>query len=385
MAVDSGAAPGTDVLLAEARRLRPVLAARREQTDKDRCVPKSSIDELKAAGLTRLLQPRSFGGQQGTYDTFIRITEELAYGCPSTAWVYSVFTEHMWVLASYPEATQFEVWGNDPTAVASSSLAPRAVAEPVSGGFRLGGKWSFSSGCDHAEWMIVGAFVPASDGSREVYYMLVPRRDLIIDDDWYVLGLGGTGSKSLVLDDVFIPEEHALSEADLGVGRPPGAPAHPTYDLLRAPRAAFAPLTLPPVLLSLAEQASALVAKVLAGRVSRGVKQADLETTQLRFAKGLTEIRAARTTLYAVCEESTRRSRAGEWDSTYLVSTRADLAFCCRQLREAVMGLCDLTGGSWAYNRDPLQQVLRDMLTASSHRIMQWESAAVAYGGVALQ
>ena len=97
---------------------------------------------------------------QGRFSLFSRIAEELTWGCASSAWVYAVLAEHQWIIAQYPEQAQIDVWGDDPLAVASSSLAPRAKAEPrAGGGWRLSGRYTFSSGCDYAQWAIIGAFL----------------------------------------------------------------------------------------------------------------------------------------------------------------------------------------------------------------------------------
>src|SRR5665213_1932677 len=157
---DDGALPERErALLERARTLLPRLAARVPACTAARTVPRETIADYHAAGILRILQPRRFGGLQGRFSLFSRITEELTFGCASSAWVYAVLAEHQWVVAQYPEQAQIDVWGDDPSAVASSSLAPRAAAKPVDGGWRLSGKFPFSSGCDYAQWGILGAFL----------------------------------------------------------------------------------------------------------------------------------------------------------------------------------------------------------------------------------
>src|SRR5438874_10914956 len=130
-------------ILQRARALIPRLAERAPAANAARRLPAETIAEYHAAGILRILQPRRFGGRQGRFSLFSRIVEELTYGCASSAWVYAVLAEHQWIIAQYPEQAQFNVWGADPQAVASSSLAPRAVAKPVPGGWRLSGRYSF--------------------------------------------------------------------------------------------------------------------------------------------------------------------------------------------------------------------------------------------------
>src|SRR5216683_8073327 len=204
---DDSALPDDErAMLARARGLVPRLAERAPAAAAARQVPAETIAEYRQAGILRILQPRRFGGIEGRFSLFSRIVEELTYGCASSAWVYAVLAEHQWILAQYPEAAQIDVWGDNPEAVAASSLAPRAAAQRVAGGWRLSGHYPFSSGCDHAQWAIIGAFLGEMGDPQRVAYLLVPLAEIEIDDDWHALGLRGSGSKSLVLHDVFVPE-----------------------------------------------------------------------------------------------------------------------------------------------------------------------------------
>ena len=148
---------GERAVLHRARALVPHLAERAAACAAARQVPAETIAEYRAAGILRILQPRRFGGMQGRFSLFSRIVEELTWGCASSAWVYAVLAEHQWIIAQYPEQAQIDLWGENPEAVASSSLAPRAAAKRVAtGGWRLSGRYTFSSGCDHAQWAILG-------------------------------------------------------------------------------------------------------------------------------------------------------------------------------------------------------------------------------------
>jgi len=208
-------------LLDRARALIPRVAERAAAATAARMLPAETIAEYRDAGILRILQPKRFGGMQGRFSLFSRIVEELTYGCASSAWVYAVLAEHQWIIAQYPEQAQIDVWGDDPEAVAASSLAPREAARPVPGGWRLSGHYPFSSGCDYAQWAIIGAFLGPKGDPRGIAYLLVPLAEIEIVDDWQVLGLLGTGSKSLVLRDIFVPEHRSVMVSDLFAGTPP--------------------------------------------------------------------------------------------------------------------------------------------------------------------
>src|SRR5271169_3312957 len=281
-------------MLVRARALVPRLIKRAPAAAEARRLPPETIAEYQAAGILRILQPRRFGGQQGRFSLFSRIVEELTYGCASSAWVYAVLAEHQWIIAQYPEKAQIDVWGEDPEAVASSSLAPREAARHVPGGWRLSGRYPFSSRCDYAQWAIIGAFLGEKGDPRGVAYLLVPLAEAEIVDDWQVLGLLGTGSKSLVLHDVFVPEHRSVMVSDLFAGTPPGALVHPDYSVLRAPRGFLVSYSLPPVAIALGRRALDIACASLSRRVSRGVTRvAESEVVQMAIGEAAAAIDAA--------------------------------------------------------------------------------------------
>src|SRR5246500_1138757 len=300
------------VPLGRARALIPALAERAPAAAAARRLPPETIAEYHAAGILRILQPKRFGGRQGRFSLFSRIVEELTYGCASSAWVYAVLAEHQWIIAQYPEEAQIDVWGDDPKAVASSSLAPRAAAKRVAGGWRLSGRFPFSSGCDYAQWAILGAFLGELGDPRHIAYLLAPLAEVEIVDDWQVLGLAGTGSKSLVLHDVFIPEHRCVMVSDLFAGTPPGALVHPEYPVLRAPRGFLVSYSLPSVAIALGRRALDLVCRDLAHRVSRGVtKVAQSEVVQMVIGEAAAAIDAATLLLHTGRETSTAAVSSG--------------------------------------------------------------------------
>jgi 3-hydroxy-9,10-secoandrosta-1,3,5(10)-triene-9,17-dione monooxygenase len=157
---DDSALPDAErASLNRARALIPRLAERAPAAAAARQLPAQTIAEYHAAGILRILQPRRFGGQQGRLSLFSRIVEELTYGCASSAWVYAVLAEHQWIIAQYPEAAQIDVWGDDPEAVACPRWRRGRPPSLSPGGWRLSGRYSFSSGCDYAQWAILGAFL----------------------------------------------------------------------------------------------------------------------------------------------------------------------------------------------------------------------------------
>src|SRR6476661_6288758 len=160
----SGAQQAARAVIAGVTELLPALRQRAQETEDARVVPAESVKSLEETGFFRLLQPKSAGGLEADPVTFFTAVRLIASACGSTGWVSSVVGVHPWQLALFPAQAQQDVWGSDINTRMSSSYAPTGKAQPVEGGFRLSGKWSFSSGCDHATWVLLGGMVFGEDG-----------------------------------------------------------------------------------------------------------------------------------------------------------------------------------------------------------------------------
>jgi len=384
---DDAALPKVErALLDRAEALVPLLAERAPTAAAARRLPDETIADYHAAGILRILQPKRFGGMQGRFSLFSRIVEELTYGCASSAWVYAVLAEHQWIIAQYPEQAQIDVWGENPEAVASSSLAPREAARRVTGGWRLSGRYPFSSGCDFAQWAIIGAFLGEKGDPRHIAYLLVPLSEVELVDDWEVLGLLGTGSKSLVLHDVFVPEHRSVWLSDLFAGTPPGALVHPEYPVLRAPRGFLVSYSLPPVCIALGRRALDIACRAQAGRVSRGVTRvAESEVVQMAIGEAAAAIDVATLLLHTGRWSSTEALDSGrKITEGEALRARRDMTFAQHQVGWALERLCELSGARWVYDTDPLQEIRRDVMTILTHHAASRQAAMVPYGRLLL-
>lgn len=373
-------------LLDRARAMVPALAESAAACTAARQVPDETVAAYHAAGILKILQPKRFGGLQGRFSLFSRIVEELTYGCASSAWVYAVLAEHQWILACYPEEAQIDVWGDTPDAVAASSLAPRAAAHPVCGGWRLSGRYTFSSGCDHAQWAILGAFLGEMGDPRTIAYLLVPLSEIEIDDDWQVLGLQGTGSKSLLLHEVFVPAHRCVMVADLFSGHTPGAAVHPEWPVVQAPRGFLVSYSLPPVAIALAHKALNTVCNSLVGRLSRGVtKVADSEIVQMTLGEASAAIDTARLLLHHGRDWTTNEVASGrKITEAEALRARRDMVYAQHQVAWAVDRLCEMDGARWVYDSDPLGAIRRDVMTILTHHAANRQAAMAPYGQMLL-
>lgn len=210
--------PSRDDLLARARALLPAVAARREAADAGWDLPVETIAEIRAAGLFRALQPARWGGLELDPRIVLDIQNLFAETCISTAWIYGVLSVQAFFLARFDQRAQADVWGADPDALLSSSFQPLGKVTPVDGGFRISGRYTFSSGSSHCGWALVGGIVPPAAGREapEMRLFLVPRQDYAIDDIWRVIGLKGTGSNDLLIEDAFVPD-YRTYRPDMGL------------------------------------------------------------------------------------------------------------------------------------------------------------------------
>lgn len=198
--------PTEKEIIARAEAMIPWLREKAEAVEKARMVPYDTIEAFKEAGFFRILQPKRWGGYEMHPNVLNKVLIQLARGCPSSAWNVMVLGVHPFEVGLLDSRCGDELWGEDDSRLVSSSYAPFGTVEKVDGGYRLNGEWLTSSGCDHAEG---GAFVGgrvSENGEMNFRSFWIQREDFGIEDDWHVVGLAGTGSKKLLLNNVFVPE-----------------------------------------------------------------------------------------------------------------------------------------------------------------------------------
>ena len=207
-------------LLDRAAALIPELSQRAAEAEQLRRLPDANVAALKRAGLFKILQAKRYGGYQASLHAHVDAVAAIARGCGSTAWCMGVIHAHSWLLASFPQEAQDETYGADPDTIVSAVIAPRGEAKPAEGGYVLSGFWPFASGCQHSQWLLLGArILDASGAVVDEGDLLVPTKDIAINDDWQVAGLRGTGSCSVVAKSVFVPRHRYLSLPGLAQGQ----------------------------------------------------------------------------------------------------------------------------------------------------------------------
>ncbi|MFF4826715.1 3-hydroxy-9,10-secoandrosta-1,3,5(10)-triene-9,17-dione monooxygenase oxygenase subunit [Streptomyces sp. NPDC001312] len=375
-------------VLAAIRALAPTLRERAAEAEELRRVPDNSVKELEDTGFFQLLQPKEFGGQAADPLVFYSAVKEIAKACGSTGWVASVLGIHPWHVALYDPRAQQEVWGDDPKTRIASSYAPTGEATPVDGGFRLSGRWHFSSGCDHAQWALLGCVVPDAEGNPvDMRTFLVPRTEYRIDDVWDTVGLRGTGSNDVVVDDVFVPDYRALSFGPVTALKVPG---HELNDepLYRLPYAGVFTTTISTPIVGIAEGAyeSYVETTKRRFRVSYGQKVAEDPFAQVRIARAASDIDASWLQLTRNIGEMYALAQRGEELSTELrTRTRRDQVIATERAVAALDLLMENAGGNaMRTGPNPVQRAWRDAHTGRGHAANDPERALLLFGQAAL-
>jgi resorcinol 4-hydroxylase (FADH2) len=387
------AAPSTRAdLLARARALVPVLKSRAAAAERLRHVPGETIGAIREQGLFRVVQPARFGGFEQDYDLLIEIITILAEGCASSAWVYAIAAGQQWLAANLPLQAQEEFWGRDRDAVTCGSFPPVGVARAVAGGWRVSGRWDFCSGGDSAQGAILGTRLPPPDGAEpgEPHFFLVPARDIAIEDNWHAVGLAGTGSKIVVLDDAFVPSHRAMPVSRMAHCREKEdvAHAHPMY---RLPILTCVPCCFAAVALGAAKGACADFVALTRERSTRGgvegVKNpvSDFAGVQMRVGEALACVDAGETILLRDNRNAVAALREGRaYTLSDRVAVRRGHAFAARMADEAVNAVAGALGVSGLFADNPVHRAQRDVTAACRHIGVNWDAISALVGQHAL-
>lgn len=367
--------------------LLPALRERAQDAEDARRISDESIKGLQEAGVFRLLQPARFGGYEADPISFYAAVRLIAGACGSTGWVSSVLGVHPWQLSLFPAQAQDDVWGDDPHTRMSSSYAPTGKATLVDGGYRLTGRWSFSSGCDHASWVLLGGIVTDEKGNRvDFKTFLLPLGDYAITDVWHTVGLRGTGSNDIVVNDVFVPAHRTLSFSDTTRCVCPGQEVNPG-PLYRLPFGSVFSYTITTPIIGMATGAYRAHLDHMRKRirVSYGAKAAEDPFAQVRIADAASEIDAAWLQLEHHMAALLRHASAGEQIPMPLrFAVRRDQVKGTARCIEAVDKLFENSGGKALKVGTPIQRFWRDAHAGRGHAINDPERALSMYGAAEL-
>ena len=366
------------------RDLLPGIRERADEAERLRVVPEASIKELEEVGFFRLLQPKRFDGFESDPIEFYTAVRDIAGACGSTGWVSSVVGVHPWQVALFSDEAQQAVWGNDTTTRLSSSYAPTGKAKLTDGGYILSGKWSFSSGCDHCAWVLLGGLVFNEEGQVvDFKTFLVPRENYTINDVWHMVGLSGTGSNDIVVEDVFVPNAFTLSMGDTGRCFGPGQEQNPS-DLYKLPFHSIFTGTITTPIIGMAMGAYAEHVDMQQKRVRAAYlgEKASLDPfAAVRIARASSDIDAAWALLVNNIRDEQAHVAKGEKIPLGLrLRVRRDQVLGTQRAIDAIDSLFEASGGRALAQGTYLQRAWRDAHAGRVHAANDPERALQMYG-----
>ena len=373
-------------MIDSARSMVPILLSRARKAEEDRAVPQQTFDEFTEKGFFRIHQPERFGGKAWDISMMVRLGAELGQGCGSSCWIFSNLAVQNWILGMNNPEAQEDVWGDNPAAlIASSFPAKGGKVERTDGGFVANGLWSFASGVDFADWNNMQVFVPPerSDGSPEHRFALVPKSDYRVVDDWYSPGLAGTGSRTIRLDNVFIPEHRTIPSTKLMGGPSPGSKINPGA-LYRVPPLTLGTKVFASPALGIAKGGLGMIEDDLSGRNTVGnAPMAELPTAQVRISEAGAQIEAAEALLLKDCADAMAIAEAGGVpDINDRARWRRNNAFAVQLCVRALERLNPLVGARGLKPENDFLRMFRDVHAASLQITVAWDIQAVNAGRI---
>lgn len=377
--------PSAEEIARRIAALAPTLAANAQACVEARRVVPASMKAMVDAGLFRICQPARVGG----YELNLRIQSDTITGlsqiCPSSGWIVMVMGAHHFCLGSWPERAQEDVFGGGRDGLVSGTLAWQGKARTVEGGYRVDGRWQFCSGVDNSDWVILGCADTERGGPG--VHVVVPRKEIVVDDTWYVLGMEGTGSKDVVARDLFVPAHRAIDTRQLMTGSSPHTMNHESA-VYRVSADSMLSSSVPAAVLGSAKFAlEKFVERTRERRVIvTGARKAEHGPTQLRLAESMAELQCAELLLRDAVELMGEVARSGHsaTDMTYRARVKWQAAYAAELCRRAVSRLFAGSGAHAIYDSTPLQAAFRNVNVGAQHASIDFDTSGELYGRMRL-
>jgi len=373
--------PTAEELIGRARALAPKLRERAVKAERDRKLPRESVEEYLASGLIHVLRPKRWGGYEHDHEVAFDIAIELGKStCASSAWVLNYFADHACILSHFPDEAQHDVWSVNQSACIATSAAPTGKVSVASGGYHLNGRWSWCSGLHYSQWIMIGGLIfREGEDHPDMRLFLVPVSQVRMDDTWYCAGLRASGSITAVLDNVFVPEHRTVSFSTLRDACSPGSKLN-TNPIYRTP--------------FIAVHTYALLGPALGsarggyGDFVEWTRQRYLTYTQLNIAQHVpvqlkvAEIAAQIDTAELLARRALATARKDYTGMSMETRTllRRDMTYAMHVLRDAMDALIKISGSSGLMDDNSAQRCWRDVHAISSHVVMNWDVPAENFG-----
>lgn len=376
-------------VLDEIARLEPELRAEEELSAEQRSLTDRTWKHMMEIGVLRGLQPKRWGGHELSLREHLTAVYELGRIAPSAGWVAGVVGSHPWEIALYDDETQTEIWGEDQTVAVSSSYAPTGKITPTEGGYVVSGRWSFSSGSDHCQGVILGGIggtVEVAPGVVVPNYgsALLLRDQYRIEDTWHVGGSKGTGSNDIVVEDAFLPERRFLSHPlhEYNPANPaPGIATNPN-PLYQVPWAVMFNLVLVAPMLGLGRKfLDDWTAETTGRRSNWGGMLKDDPLMQMHLAEAEWIHDAAVRKMYDAIDSITAAAEAGvHLDKGERARMRWNITKGCQEVGFAVNKLMRVASGRTVFTDHPLHRSYQDVTAELGHAFLVSDAVGQYYG-----
>lgn len=370
-------------LLEDLKSILPAIAANAFKAEQDRSVPAANITLLKGIGMHRAFLPKRYGGMEISLPEFADCIALLAGSCASTAWAMSLLCTHSHQIAMFSPKLQEEMWGTTPDATASSSIAPFGRTEEVEGGVSFSGEMGWSSGCDHAEWAIMGFRRKNTEGNQDYCFAVLPRSDYEIRDDWYAVGMRGSGSKTLIVDHAFVPEHRIQKAKDMMEGKSAGFGLYPDSKIFYSPYRPYFASGFSTVSLGIAERMLEVFRDKTRNRVRAytGAAVGAATPALMRLAESTHQVAAARALLEHSWNEIAEHSERHRYPSrTTLAFWRTNQGYATKMCIQAVDRLMEASGGGAWFETNEMQRLFRDAHLTGAHAYTDYDVCAQILG-----
>jgi 4-hydroxyphenylacetate 3-monooxygenase len=364
-------------LLDDVKKILPSIAANAQQAELDRTVPAENIELLKSVKFHRALQPKAYGGLEVSLPEFADCIAAVAGACGGTAWAGSLLGTHSHQMAMFSAEAQEEFWGQNPDAVASSSIAPFGRVTETGGGVLFNGDMKWSSGCDHAEWAILG-FLRDGENAAKVYcFGAIPSSAYEIEDDWYAAGMRSSGTKTLkIKTDTFIPNHRIESAKGMMTGQSSGFGLYPDSKIYYAPYRPYFACGFAAIGLGIAERMLDVFRELTKGRVRAytGASVGKEVPALMRLAESTHQVHAARAFLEKTWDEHKAFGEQKRYpNDEELAFWRTNQAYAIKMCIEAVDRLFEVSGGGSWYNDREGQRLFRDSHMTAAHAYTDYD------------
>jgi alkylation response protein AidB-like acyl-CoA dehydrogenase len=361
--------------------LKPAIAARSDETERERRIPTDLWHEILGTGALYHYVPRRFGGLELGLEQFVDVVLPLAEACASTGWVTGFSMEHNWLACHFPEPAQQEFFGKGRYIVSPGVGNPPGQAVRVPRGYKVSGHWRFGTGVMNSNWVIAMVLVDGTSGPFP-HWSAFPTSQIQVLDTWYADGLAGTASHDIVAKEVFIPEHMIVAMHDMRQGTSPGAKLHDN-PLYRIPLVPLLNMTVTPTVVGAAKGAIQIFRERLRTRRVFGSQSvmADNANVQACLAQADLLVRTSEILLrHLACEILKLANQGRSDDIAARKAIVAQNAYAGRLARDAVRIVMEGSGASVHLLTDPLQRIWRDVSVASSHVAHDFATLAEQHG-----